>query len=53
MVHNRWVELGDKLITKYNDGYIKSDNNQIEERGYSSEWLNIISKKDGERYRIP
>ncbi len=53
MVHNRWVELGDRLVTKYNDGYIKDYNNQIREVGYSSDWLDIISKEEGERYRIP
>ncbi|MAZ93560.1 MAG: C69 family dipeptidase [Bacteroidales bacterium] len=53
MVHNRWVELGDRLVTKYNDGYIKDYNNQIREAGYSSDWLNIISKEEGERYRVP
>lgn len=44
MVHNRWVEIGNRLVTKYNDGYIKDDNNHIQTKGYPEEWLEFISR---------
>ena len=48
-VNNTWVELGDMLIVKYNDGYIKDDKNHIETKGYPDEWLLIISEQEGEK----
>ena len=44
MVHDRWVELGNRLVTKYNDGYIKDDHNHIQTKGYPEEWLEMISR---------
>ena len=52
LVHSRWVELGDRLITKYNDGYIKGDNNRIETVSYPSKWLDIIIETEGDKHRI-
>ncbi len=52
LVHSRWVELGDRLITKYNDGYIKDDNNRIETVGYPKRWLDIIVEDEGVKHRI-
>lgn len=52
MLHNSWIELGDRLITKYNDGYIKDENNRIHSKGYSEEWLRKISEQEGEKYKI-
>jgi len=52
LVHNRWVALGDRLVTKYNDGYIKNDKNQIETKGYSQEWLELIIEQDGDKFKI-
>ncbi len=44
MVHNNWVELGNRLVTKYNDGYIKDEKNRIHEKGYPKKWLEFITK---------
>ncbi len=52
LVHTRWVALGDKLVTKYNDGYIKNDKNQINTRGYPKAWLETIIRQDEERFKI-
>lgn len=52
MVHQRWVKLGDKLVTKYNDGYVKDENNHIKSKGYSNEWLNFIINQDSLKYKI-
>ena len=52
VVHSRWVALGDRLVTKYNDGYIKNDKNQIKTKGYPKEWLEFIIEQDGDRFKI-
>jgi hypothetical protein len=52
LVHTRWVALGDRLVTKYNDGYIKNDKNQVKTKGYPKEWLEFIIEQDGEKYRL-
>ena len=51
-VHNNWVKLGDRLITKYNDGYIKDENNRIKTVGYPKEWLQIISHEESKKHKI-
>lgn len=52
LVHNNWVKLGDRLITKYNDGYIKDEHNSIKTVGYPDEWLQTISREEGEKHKI-
>jgi len=52
IVHDNWVTLGDRLITKYNDGYIKDDNNKIKTVGYPDEWLKNISREEAGRHRV-
>ena len=52
VIHTRWVALGDRLVTKYNDGYIKNDKNQIKTEGYPKKWLELIIEQDAERHRI-
>ena len=52
LVHSTWVALGDRLITKYNDGYIKDDNNRIKSVGYPEHWLNSISKQEAGKHII-
>ncbi len=52
LVHSRWVALGDRLVTKYNDGYIKNDKNQIKTKGYPKEWFEFIIEQDGDRFKI-
>ncbi len=52
VVHSRWVALGDRLVTKYNDGYIKDDKNHIDTKGYPKEWLEFIIEQDGDRFEI-
>jgi len=53
MAHSRWIELGDFLITKYNDGYIKNEKGRPEEAGYPDEWLKTIYKSCGDQFKIP
>lgn len=52
LVHYKWVELGDRLVTKYNDGYIKNNENKITTRGYPKEWLEYIIEQDDVKHKI-
>lgn len=55
----KWWELGDFLITKYNDGYIQEKPGRAKETGYPEMWLKkevqknpqkrLKQKRDGER----
>jgi hypothetical protein len=37
-----WIERGEFLITKYNDGYVKERNGRLRGRGYSFDWLETV-----------
>lgn len=45
----RWRQLGDHLITRYNDGYIRNEKGRPEEIGYPLKWLEETVKKEGKR----
>lgn len=50
-VYNGWKELNTKLITKYNDGYIKDDKGRPQSVGYPLKWRKaVIQDKD---YKLP
>ena len=49
-VHRAWVKLGNHLVTKYNDGYVKDSSNRIRTKGYSEEWLKFVVEDEGERF---
>jgi len=51
-IHNAWVKLGNHLVTKYNDGYVKDSSNRIRTKGYSDEWLKKVVELEGERFEI-
>lgn len=51
-VHSKWIELGESLITKYNDGYIKDEKGVINEKGYDQQWLDMIKKTNPNRYKL-
>jgi len=52
LVHNKWVELGNYLVTKYNDGYVKDSVNRIQSKAYPDEWLKNIIRQEPEKYLI-
>jgi dipeptidase len=51
-VHTRWIELGETLITKYNDGYVKDETGKIEEVGYPGAWKDQLNNLYPEKYKI-
>ncbi len=52
LLHESWVKLGDKLVTKYNDGYIKDENNAIQTVGYPEKWLRQVIKNSGDNHKV-
>ena len=52
-VVKRWIELGEYLLTKYNDGYVKDDRGQPRGIGYPSEWLKEVLKSKPEQFKLP
>ncbi|MGB3861696.1 MAG: C69 family dipeptidase [Candidatus Aminicenantaceae bacterium] len=53
MVVKRWIELGEHLICKYNDGYVKDENGRGRGVGYPSEWLKTVLKTKPEQFKLP
>jgi len=52
-VVKRWIELGEFLITKYNDGYVKDENGRARGRGYPSQWLETVLKSNPQQFKMP
>jgi len=48
----KWVDLGDFLITKYNDGYIQNEKNRPQETGYPGKWLKKEVKENGKKHKL-
>jgi len=53
LTHKKWTELGEHLITKYNDGYIKNEKGSPEAVGYPEEWLKLLIKAEPKKFKIP
>lgn len=53
LAHNEWLSLGEFLITKYNDGYIKNEKGRPEENGYPEKWHRKMINIDQEKFKIP
>jgi dipeptidase len=52
-VVRRWKELGEYLLTKYNDGYVKDENGRPRGMGYPSEWLKEVLKSKPDQFKLP
>ena len=52
LVHQRWVALGNYLVTKYNDGYVKDPAMRVQPKAYPEEWLKYIIRQEPEKYLI-
>ena len=53
MVVAKWRELGEHLITKYNDGYVKDENGRPRSKGYPEIWLRKVLKLRPNQFRLP
>jgi dipeptidase len=52
-VADRWRELGEKLIAKYNDGYVQDSSGRPKEKGYPEEWLREVLKSRPNQFHLP
>ena len=52
-VVKRWIELGEYLLTKYNDGYVKDERGRPRGVGYPSEWLKEVLKSNPDQFKLP
>ena len=52
-VVKRWIELGEYLLTKYNDGYVKDERGRPRGKGYPSEWLKEVLKSKPDQFKLP
>ncbi|MBN2376910.1 MAG: C69 family dipeptidase [Sedimentisphaerales bacterium] len=50
---SRWKELGEFLIAKYNDGYVRDQNNIPQKAGYPQTWLKKLLELQPDKFRIP
>jgi dipeptidase len=51
-VVNRWRQLGEHLITKYNDGYKKNDEGRPKDKGYPERWYRRVLDENGDELRL-
>jgi len=51
-VMRRWKELGEHLLTRYNDGYVAGDEDQPVERGYPESWLRHVIESRPDQHRL-
>jgi dipeptidase len=49
----RWRALAEHLITKYNDGYIRSDQGKYPDVGYPEAWLRRVLRERPDEFRLP
>lgn len=52
-VVDKWRDLGEYLMTKYNDGFVKDENGQPREKGYPEAWLRAVLEQHPDKYRLP
>lgn len=56
-VARRWKRLAEDIFTKYNDGYIRSDDGSYPrsgpDTGYPEGWLRRVLRERPEQYRLP
>ena len=53
LVVKRWKKLGEHLICKYNDGYIKNENGRPQEEGYPAEWYQRVIQDRPDQFKLP
>jgi len=49
----KWRDLGEFLLTKYNDGYIKNEEGRPKEAGYPQSWLENVLRERPQQYKVP
>ena len=52
-VVTRWRELAERLITRYNDGYVQDEQGEPQNVGYPDSWLREVIRARPEAFRPP
>jgi len=52
-VVRKWRDLGEYLVTTYNDGYVKDADGRVTEKGYPENWLRAVLEAHPDKYRLP
>jgi len=52
-VVKRWKELGEFLICKYNDGFVKDEHGRPQQAGYPESWLREVLTLRPEQFILP
>jgi dipeptidase len=54
IVHNRWKALATDIFTKFNDGYIRSDEGKYPSEGdpYPDKWLRRVVEERPEQFKV-
>ncbi len=52
-VVRKWRDLGEYLLTTYNDGYVKDADGRAREKGYPDSWLRAVLKQRPEQFLLP
>lgn len=52
IVVSRWQDLARYLITKYNDGYVKNEEEEPEEKGYPEAWLREVLRSRPDEFLL-
>ena len=53
LVVKRWRTLGEELLAKYNDGYVKDEEGRPREVGYPEAWLRTVLESRADQFRLP
>jgi dipeptidase len=49
----RWKELGTFILTKFNDGYVRTEENGTEGVEYPDAWLRRLLEENPDQFRVP
>jgi len=52
-VVRKWRDLGEYLLTTYNDGYVKDENGRVTEKGYPEPWLRAVLEQRPDQFLLP
>jgi hypothetical protein len=53
MAVKKWIELGEFLVCKYNDGYVKDEKGWPRSKGYPEKWLKEVVKSRPKQFLLP
>jgi len=52
MVVSRWRDLGEELMVKYNDGFVKDETGKPCEKGYPEDWLKKVIRDEPKKVHL-